>query len=374
MSVAPSRPPSDGTSRRLIAGVAIIVVAGVLLVARSGALGGAGAPGATGPTDGSTGGSLAIGTGSVGASAGPSSPASTGAITSGIPGGSSAASGQASATATPARTPTPVASSGGLPAFKHVYVVIMENEESTSIVGSSNAPYINSLIARYGLATNYTAVAHPSEPNYIALFSGSTHGVTDDGRHDLSGKNLADQIEAHGRDWRVYEQNLPATPCFTGSSSSGGADGSGTYARKHNPAISFTDISGDPARCSKIQDFSHLDPAAADYELIVPNLCNDMHDCSVKTGDTFLKGFLPKILDSPAMAGSALFLTWDEGSSSAGGGGVVATVVIGPGVPAGFRSGTRYTHYSLVRTIEDAWGLGCLASSCSANDLRAFWP
>jgi hypothetical protein len=408
MSVAPSRPPSDGTSRRLIAGVAIIVVAGVLLVARSGALGGAGAPGATGPTDGSTGGSLAIGTGSVGASAGPSSPASTGAITSGIPGGSSAASGQASATATPARTPTPtkttnptptkttnptptpttnptptqtarptptpVASSGGLPAFKHVYVVIMENEESTSIVGSSNAPYINSLIARYGLATNYTAVAHPSEPNYIALFSGSTHGVTDDGRHDLSGKNLADQIEAHGRDWRVYEQNLPATPCFTGSSSSGGADGSGTYARKHNPAISFTDISGDPARCSKIQDFSHHDPAAADYELIVPNLCNDMHDCSVKTGDTFLKGFLPKILDSPAMAGSALFLTWDEGSSSAGGGGVVATVVIGPGVPAGFRSGTRYTHYSLVRTIEDAWGLGCLASSCSANDLRAFWP
>jgi len=255
-----------------------------------------------------------------------------------------------------------------------VYVVVMENEESASIVGNSNAPYINSLIDTYGLATNYTAVDHPSEPNYIALFSGSTHGVNDDGEYNLSGKNLADQIEAHGRDWRVYAENLPDQPCFTGGTSSGGPDGSGEYARKHNPAISFTDISGDPARCAKIQDFSHFSPTAADFELIVPNLCNDMHDCSVKTGDTFLKGFLPKILGSSAMARSVIFLTWDEGSTGTGGGGKVATVVIGAGVPAGFTSGTHYTHYSLLHTIETAWGLGCLASACNANDLRAFWP
>ena len=91
----------------------------------------------------------------------------------------------------------------------------MENEEAKSIIGNASAPYINALIAQYGLATNYTAVAHPSEPNYIALFSGSTFGVTDDGTHNLPGKNLADQIEAKGRDWRVYEQNLPDAPCFT---------------------------------------------------------------------------------------------------------------------------------------------------------------
>jgi hypothetical protein len=249
----------------------------------------------------------------------------------------------------------------------------MENEEATGIVGNANAPYINSLIARYGLATSYTAVAHPSEPNYVALFSGSTQGVTDDGTYNLAGKNLADQLEAAGRDWRVYEQNLPDAPCFTGGSSSGGPDGAGEYARKHNPAISFTDISGNPARCAKIQNFSHLDPAAADYELIVPNLCNDMHDCSIKVGDAFLKGFLPTIIDSPAMAGSVLFLTWDEGSSDAGGGGKVASLVIGPGIPAGFTSATPFSHYSLLRTIQDAWGLGCLASTCNASNMGEFW-
>jgi hypothetical protein len=264
--------------------------------------------------------------------------------------------------------------SGGLPAFRHVYVVVMENEESTSIVGDPDAPYINSLIARYGLAANYTGVAHPSQPNYIALFSGSTQGVRDDATHTLSATSLADQIEASGRDWRVYAQNLPDAPCFTGGSSSGGPDGRGTYARKHNPAISFVGISGDPARCAKIQGFSHFDPSAAEYELIVPNMCNDMHDCPVRTGDTFLKGFLPRIIDSPEMAGSVLFLTWDEGTSGAGGGGRVATVVIGPGIPAGLTSDTRHDHYSLVRTIENAWGLDCLESACDANDMREFWP
>ena len=275
---------------------------------------------------------------------------------------------------TPGPTPRPTTGSGSLPVFRHVYVVVMENEEASSIVGDSRAPYINSLIGKYGLATNYTAVDHPSEPNYIALFSGSTHGITDDGKYNLAGKNVADQIEAHGRDWRVFAQNLPDAPCYTGSTSSGGPDGEGTYARKHEPAISFTDISGNPARCAKIQNFSHFSPSAADYELIVPNLCNDMHDCGVKTGDTFLKGFLPKILTSSAMRGSVLFLTWDEGSSSTGGGGKVATVVIGDGVPAGFTSATGYSHYSLLRTIEDSWGLGCLGSACSAGDMRAFWP
>ena len=273
----------------------------------------------------------------------------------------------------PTLRPTP-APAGGLPVFRHVYVVVMENEEAKSIIGNGSAPYINSLIAKYGLATNYTAVAHPSEPNYIALFSGSTFGVADDGTHNLPGKNLADQIEAAGRDWRVYAQNLPDAPCFTKGTASGGPDGSGTYARKHNPAIIFTDISGNATRCAKIQNFSHFDPSAADYELIVPNLCNDMHDCGVKTGDAFLKGFLPGILDGSAMQGSVLFLTWDEGSSGTGGGGKVATVVIGDGVPAGFTSGASFSHYSLVRTIEDSWGLGCLANTCGASNMGVFWP
>ncbi len=264
--------------------------------------------------------------------------------------------------------------SGGLPAFSHIYVLVMENREYGSIVGSANAPYLNGLIAQYGLATNYDAVAHPSEPNYFALFSGSTQGITNDSRYDLPGANLVDQLTAHQKSWRVFAQNLPLG-CYTGMTASGGPDGSGSYARKHEPAISFTDISGDAPRCADIANFSAFDPSAADFEMIVPNLCNDMHDCSVATGDTFLKGFVPTITSSSAFKdGGVLFITWDEGTSDIGGGGHVATLVIGPGVKTGFASSVAHDHYSLVRTIEDAWGLGCLNQTCSANDLGEFFP
>ncbi len=248
----------------------------------------------------------------------------------------------------------------------------MENKEYGSIVGSADAPFINSLVAQYGLATNYDAVAHPSEPNYVALFSGSTQGVTDDGVHALSATNLADQLDANGRSWRVFAENAPLG-CFTGATASGGPDGAGWYARKHEPAISFNDIASDPTRCARITDFGHFDPAAADFELIVPNLCHDMHDCSVATGDAFLREFVPTITGTAEFADSVLFITWDEGTTGTGGGGHDATLVVSPLVSAGARSDIAHTHYSLLRTIEDAWGLGCLGESCAANDLGEFF-
>ncbi len=273
----------------------------------------------------------------------------------------------------PAASPTAGTGGGsGVPAFRHVYLIVMENKDYGSIVGSSAAPYLNRLIHDYGLASRYNAVAHPSEPNYIALFSGATQGVNDDGVHDLSAKNVADQLEDHGRTWRVFAQNVPRG-CFTGTVASGGADGTGTYARKHEPAISFADIASDPARCRNITNFSDFDPAAADFELIVPNMCNDMHDCSVSTGDDFLRSFVPRITGSAAFADSVLFITWDEGTGGSGGGGRVATIVVSPLVNAGFVSNVPHTHYSLLRTIEAAWDLGCLRHSCSANDLREFF-
>ena len=279
-------------------------------------------------------------------------------------------------TATSSAAPTPTSTSSpvtGLPNFSHVYIIIMENKEYSSIVGSSSAPYINSLISKYGLATNYYAVTHPSEPNYLALWSGSTQGVTDDGTYNLSGQNIVDQLEPHGKTWRVFAQNVPLN-CYTGATASGGEDGTGTYVRKHEPAISFTNVSGNSTRCANITDFTHFDPAAADFELIVPNLCNDMHDCSIATGDSFLQGFVPKILNSPAwQQGGVLFLTWDEGTTSTNGGGQVATVVISNAVTPGFTSGTLHNHYSLLHTIQNAWGLGCLNNSCSANDLGEFF-
>lgn len=278
------------------------------------------------------------------------------------------------ATAVPVRAAAPTPSpTRGLPAFNHVYTIVMENLEYGDIVGSASAPYINSLIEQYGLATNYTAISHPSLPNYIALFSGSTQGITDDGVYDLAARNIADQIQDGGRTWKMFAQNVPLN-CYTGGAASGGADGPGMYVRKHEPAISFTNISGNPSRCANIADFTHFDPAAAHYEFIAPNSCNDMHDCPIETGDSFLKDFVPRILNNPAwQQGGVLFLTWDEGTSDEGGGGHVATIVIAKNVPPGFKSATAHNHYSLLRTIEDAWGLGCLANTCSANNMAEFF-
>jgi hypothetical protein len=290
-------------------------------------------------------------------------------VTSTAPSATSAPPTLTSVPATPMQ-PTATSAPSGL-SFSHVYLIVMENKGYTNIVGNSNAPYINSLIADYGLATNYSGVAHPSEPNYLALFSGSTQGVFDDGNHDLDGQNLADQLEANGKTWRVFAQNVPPD-CFKGGTASGGADGAGAYARKHEPAISFTDISASTARCGNITDFTHFDPAAADFEFIAPNLCNDMHDCSVATGDAFLQSFVPTILNSPAwQQGGVLFITWDEGEGVLSN--QVATLVISKAVPQGFQSDVAHDHYSLLRTIEDAWGLGCLNNTCTANNLGEFF-
>ncbi|HEY3071493.1 MAG TPA: alkaline phosphatase family protein [Candidatus Limnocylindrales bacterium] len=261
---------------------------------------------------------------------------------------------------------------GGLPPVRHVYVLIMENKEYGRVVRAQDAPFLNELIDHYALATNYHAITHPSEPNYIALVAGSTLGVGDDGVHDLSAPNLFDQVEAAGRGWAVFAENVPLG-CFRGDDEENGPDGPGKYARKHEPAISFTSISRNPQRCARITDFSHFDPEAADFELIVPNLCHDTHDCPVSTGEDFLKGFVPRITGSPEFANSVLFITWDEGSTNEGGGGHVALVAVSPLAMPGGRANDAANHYSLLRTVEDGWGLPCLAQSCDAKDLAGLF-
>jgi hypothetical protein len=265
------------------------------------------------------------------------------------------------------------ASPGVIPNFSHIYLVVMENKEYSAIVDNQKAPYLNALAAQYGLATNYFSLAHPSQPNYLALFSGSTQGVTDDNIHNLSGPNLANQLEAKGKTWKIFAQNVPLN-CFAGLSANDGEDGPGRYARKHNAAISFVDISSSPARCSNITDLTHLALGAANLELILPNMCNVMHDCSITQGDSFLESLVPRILKSPGWEqGGVLFITWDEGNTNKGGGGQVPTFVISSRVTPGLKSAVPHNHYSLLRTIQDAWGLGCLENSCAANNLSEFF-
>ena len=265
-----------------------------------------------------------------------------------------------------APSPTPA-----VPNFKHVYVIVLENREYGSIVGASAAPYLNSLIARYGLATSFYAETHPSEPNYIAMTSGGLQGTTIDATYNLDAPNLFDQVEASGRTWHVYAQGYPGG-CYKPYIADAVTDGPGAvgqYARKHNPAISYTSISGNPSRCANITKLAGFDPAAADFEMIIPNQINDMHSSSVNAGDLFLKAFVPQITESAAFAGSLLLITWDEGTSSDRGGGHIATIVATPGMAAGSRYSGDCNHYSMLRTIEDAWGLPALGEAAKAKPL-----
>ena len=252
----------------------------------------------------------------------------------------------------------------------HVFVVIFENQAADAALGP-DAPYLASLAARYGNATNYDATTHPSQPNYLELFSGSTQGVTDDKPHDLTAPSLADQLEGAGFSWRVYAENYPGG-CFAGPMSLDGADGKGDYRRKHNPAISFTAISGDRTRCANITDFSHFDPAASDVAFIVPNQCNDMHDCPVATGDAWAKRFLGPLIASPAMADGVLFITFDEAHGDTAN--HIATIVVAPRLAAPVASAKAYGHPSLLRTIEQLYGLPCLADACKAEPMIDLLP
>jgi phosphatidylinositol-3-phosphatase len=261
---------------------------------------------------------------------------------------------------------TSAAASGGVPAFDHVFVIVMENHSYAQIIGNtSQAPYINQLAGQHGLATNYFAVTHPSLPNYLALIGGSTFGITTDCTTCfVNAPNLAaDRLVPSGRSWKGYMESMPST-CYLGSTS--------LYAQKHNPFVYFNDVRT-TSQCNNIVPFTQLagnltsTSTTPDYVWITPNLCNDMHDCSISTGDTWLKNNVPTILNSPAYTSqnSLLLITWDEDDSSQSN--HVPTIVIAKSVSAGFRSTTHYTHYSLLKTIEQAWGLAPL----TANDTNA---
>lgn len=265
----------------------------------------------------------------------------------------------------------PPGSTAPVPATRPVILIVFENKSDADILGATDAPYLHDLIARGALGTDYQAIAHPSQPNYLALFSGSPQGVTDDRSHDLSGPSIADQLEAAGKTWRIFAENYPADGCFTGDTHDGGVDGPGQYVRKHNAAISFTAISTSPARCANIQPLSMFTPDAADFIWVVPNMCHVMHECPVAAGDTWLKSFLPPVLDSPAFSPGGhgvVYITFDEGADRSRNNEIVM-LALGPAVRPGLRSDIAHSHYSLVRTIETGLGLPCLADACSANTL-----
>jgi phosphatidylinositol-3-phosphatase len=263
-----------------------------------------------------------------------------------------------------------------LPAFSHVFTIVLENKEYTSVIGNSKAPYFNQLAQQYGLATQFYGTRHPSLPNYLALSGGDTFGITSDCTSCfVHAPSIVDQLEGAGKSWKAYMEGMPA-PCFVGDS--------GNYRQKHNPFIYYDDIRTSSARCNRIVPFSQfqtdLSGTLPNYVWITPDMCNDEHDCGVDKGDAWLQTWVPRILASAAWQnGGALFITYDEGSTSAGccngqaSGGHIATLVISPLARRGFQSSVAYDHYSLLRTIEDAWGLPALGKAASASPMSDFF-
>jgi hypothetical protein len=240
----------------------------------------------------------------------------------------------------------------------HVVVVVMENEERGQVIG--RAPYITGLARRYATATQSHGVAHPSLPNYLALVSGSTQGITSDCTAcSARGPNLATQLEAKGRTWKAYLEGLPS-PCFNGA-------GAGRYAKKHDPFAYWSST-----RCGRRASFGVLDRdlrngTLPDYALVTPDLCNDMHDCPVAVGDRFLAGLVPRLLKGVGPHGYVV-VTFDEGTSSAHGGGRIPTVVAGPDVVRGGTSSAFVNHYGVLRTIEDTFGLAHLGAAADPRN------
>ncbi|MGZ3683950.1 MAG: alkaline phosphatase family protein [Bdellovibrionota bacterium] len=254
--------------------------------------------------------------------------------------------------------------------FQRLILVILEN---TSYDEAIHQPFLASLAQRGALLANYQAVTHPSQPNYNALISGDTQGVSGDSNVNLNGRHIGDTLEEKGLDWRNYAEAFPGN-CYLGSSS-------GSYARKHVPFLSFRSVQRDPARCAKVVNASQFDADAAAgtlpaLSLYSPDLNNDGHDTNPAFADHWLKGKFEKLLSDPAfMAGTLFAVTFDENDDVFGSGpNQVFTALSGPMVKAENTVNDPLTHYSLLKMIEDNWQLAPLTSKDSAAaSIEGIW-
>lgn len=243
----------------------------------------------------------------------------------------------------------------GVPAYSHIVIVMEENHSYSQIIGSSQAPYINSLAAGGALFTNSHAITHPSEPNYMAITSGSTEGLTSDQCPFTTGHaNLGSELIAKGDTYAGYSESMPSQGSEVCTS--------GSYARKHNPTANYTDLP------SSVNDTWAQFPSSSSYaslptvSIVDPNLNDDMHDGTIQQGDTWLKNNLSAYVTWAMSNNSLLIVTWDENDGSAGN--QVATIFAGANIKTGKYS-EKVTHYRVLRTIEDAYGLTPLGKSAS---------
>ena len=282
-------------------------------------------------------------------------------------------------------TATPGWSSNHLsmPHYDHIFVIIDENKDFGAIIDPAAAPNISALAKTYGNATNFFAEAHPSEPNYIALVSGDTFGVTDDGYHTFNSPNLAAQLTKAGISWKGYYESIPAP----GSEAPRG----GLYAFKHSGFMNFASVRNDPDRAAHIVGFDRLESDLAtgslpSFALIVPNLCNDMHGAPscpddsalIRRGDAVIGNLVRSIQATNAWKSAdnfAVVITFDESENKTEpGGGHIPTIVVTNHGPRGKSDNTPYTHYSLLRTIEDAFRIDQYLGHAASSSVKPMVP
>ncbi len=246
-------------------------------------------------------------------------------------------------------------------------VIVMEDKNYGDVIGNwSSAPYINRLGSDYGIAANYFQVSlNQSLPNYLGLEAGQTYSpwsscnqppTSCTGWSPVVDLTIVDRLEASGLTWKAYMEDMPSN-CYKYNS--------GKYVPSHNPFVYFAKVSTIPSECAKVQQagaqasklVSDLasPSTASNLMWLTPNLCDDMHDCSVSTGDNYLSNLIPQILNSQVFhtQNAALFLTWDEGRTSTH----IPAIWAGPSIRNNYKSTTRFDHYSFLKTLETVWHL-----------------
>ena len=262
-----------------------------------------------------------------------------------------------------------------IPRYDHVVVVIFANKSANAIYRTASAPYINALITSGSWFANSYAVTSPDQPNYLAIFSGSTQGVVSDTcPQTFNAPNLAQQLSDAGLSFAQYSEGL-ATVGETSCS-----DSNGLYNRRHNPEADFASV-----LVTANLPYSDFSSALANATLptvsfVVPNLCNDMHGNStycttnlVALGDQWLQNNIPSYMTSSSGHNGLLIVTWDEDDGTLGNNNHIPTFFYGPHVKAGYTSTTTINHYNLLRTLEDMYGLSALGNAATAAPITDVW-
>lgn len=267
-------------------------------------------------------------------------------------------------------TPLPVAADSVIPRPDHVVIVIEENHSYPQIIGTPAAPYINSLAQQGALLTQSLALTRPSQPNYLALFSGSTQGITDNACPlTFSTPNLRSALNQAGYTFGGYSEDLNAV---------GSRDCvSGLYVRKHNPWVNWQGAilhAVSPAENMPFTSFPSDFTRLPTVSMVVPNLVNDMHHGNdphrIQHADTWLHKYLGAYVRWAQENNSLLIVTWDEGDRLVDN--HIPTIIIGPMVQPG-RYDRPVTHYDLLRTLQDMYGLSPIGEAGRAKPMTELW-